>query len=240
MQQQISPLQKLEEFVDNEEGYDPQTSGGMMLGGQGENNANQVVQVSQQNHDFRQVSCGAEHSFALSTTGELYSWGINFKGQCGLQDFENRCRPTLVKNMSPSFHESGQHDEILNKIAEQQRLQKQGGDANSGARGGMFNAQQKTNKSMDGSLEGPNGNGQGLPEHEDEILRQMNQLTQDILNEDIKENLYLLRPKEYVEQVECGSLHTMVRTNMNRLFSCGNGSTYALGHGNKETCKGFK
>lgn len=47
MQQQISPLQKLEEFVDNEEGYDPQTSGGMMLGGQGENNANQVVQVSQ-------------------------------------------------------------------------------------------------------------------------------------------------------------------------------------------------
>ena len=27
---------------------------------------------------------------------------------------------------------------------------------------------------------------------------------------------------------------------MNRLFSCGNGSTYALGHGNKETCKGFK
>ena len=68
----------------------------------------------------------------------------------------------------------------------------------------------------------------------------MNQLTQDILNEDIKDNLYLLRPKESVEQVECGSLHTVARTNMNRLFSCGNGSTYALGHGNKETCKGFK
>ena len=77
-----------------------------------------------ESHDFSQVSCGAEHSFALSTTGELYSWGINFKGQCGLQDFENRCRPTLVKNMSPSFHESGQHDEIMNRIAEQQRLQK--------------------------------------------------------------------------------------------------------------------
>ena len=52
--------------------------------------------------------------------------------------------------------------------------------------------------------------------------------------------MYLLQPKESVEQVECGSLHTVVRTNMNRLFSCGNGSTYALGHGNKETCKGFK
>ncbi len=30
-----------------------------------------------------------------------------------------------------------------------------------------------------------------------------------------------------------------MRTNMNRLFSCGNGNTYALGHGNKDTCKSF-
>ena len=27
---------------------------------------------------------------------------------------------------------------------------------------------------------------------------------------------------------------------MNRLFSCGNGNTYALGHGNKDTCKSFR
>ena len=119
------------------------------------------------------------------------------------------------------------------------------GDANAaGARGGMFNASQKPNKSVDVSAANPGSNdrnGQtGLPEHDDEILRQMNQLTQDILNEDIANNLYLLQTKESVEQVECGSLHTVVRTNMNRLFSCGNGSTYALGHGNKETCKGFK
>ena len=108
----------------------------------------------------------------------------------------------------------------------------------------MFGASQKPNKSVDASGANPGSNdrnGQtGLPEHDDEILRQMNQLTQDILNEDIANNLYLLQTKESVEQVECGSLHTVVRTNMNRLFSCGNGSTYALGHGNKETCKGFK
>lgn len=64
--------------------------------------------------------------------------------------------------MSPSFHESGQHDEIMARIAEQQRLQKQGqnqGDGNAGARGGMFNAQQKANKSVDITLDGPNGNG---------------------------------------------------------------------------------
>ena len=45
---------------------------------------------------------------------------------------------------------------------------------------------------------------------------------------------------ERVEQLECGSIHTIMRTNLNRLFSCGNGSTFALGHGSKDTCKSFK
>jgi len=69
--------------------------------------------MSTGNHEFAQLSCGAEHSFALSTAGELYSWGLNFKGQLGHSDYENRTRPTLVKNMSPSFLESGQLDDLL-------------------------------------------------------------------------------------------------------------------------------
>lgn len=80
----------------------------------------------------------------------------------------------------------------------------------------------------------------GLPEHDDEILKQLNQMTQELLNEDKANNLYLLQSKEEVMQVECGSIHTVIRTNFNRLFSAGNGSTYALGHGSKETCKVFK
>ncbi len=32
----------------------------------------------------------------------------------------------------------------------------------------------------------------GLPEHDDEILRQLNQMTNDIMNEDKAANLYLL------------------------------------------------
>ena len=60
------------------------------------------------------------------------------------------------------------------------------------------------------------------------------------MNEEKISNLFLLQSKERVEQVACGSIHTIVRTNLSRLFSCGNGSTYALGHGNKETCKTFK
>ena len=42
--------------------------------------------------------------------------------------------------------------------------------------------------------------------------------------------LYLFKPQEKVLQVACGSIHSLIRTNMNRLFSCGNGSTFALGH----------
>ncbi len=68
------------------------------------------------NVEIGHVSCGAEHAFSLSTTGELYSWGLNFKGQLGLDDFDNRCTPTLIKNLSPSFLESGQLDVALKEM----------------------------------------------------------------------------------------------------------------------------
>ena len=37
---------------------------------------------------------------ALSTDGELYSWGLNFKGQLGVGDFENRPQPLLVDSFT--------------------------------------------------------------------------------------------------------------------------------------------
>ena len=46
---------------------------------------------------FESIACGSEHSFAVaSDTGELYAWGLNFKGQLGLGDFENRSGPCQV------------------------------------------------------------------------------------------------------------------------------------------------
>ena len=47
------------------------------------------------------MSCGAEHSLALTTEGELYSWGLNFKGQLGVGDFENKAEPCLVESLLP-------------------------------------------------------------------------------------------------------------------------------------------
>lgn len=51
---------------------------------------------------------------------------------------------------------------------------------------------------------------------------------------------YSLRNKERVVQVACGAIHTMIRTNMSRVFSCGNGSTFALGHGTRDSQTSFK
>lgn len=51
---------------------------------------------------------------------------------------------------------------------------------------------------------------------------------------------YLFKPSEKVVQVACGSIHSLIRTNMHRIFSCGNGSTFALGHSSRESCSTFR
>jgi len=48
------------------------------------------------------------------------------------------------------------------------------------------------------------------------------------------------KEKESIIQIACGSIHTLARSNSQRIFSCGNGSTFALGHKNRESCSTFK
>jgi len=43
-----------------------------------------------------------------------------------------------------------------------------------------------------------------------------------------------------VQDIVCGSLHTLILTNKGRIFSCGFGGTYALGHGTNITYNYFK
>ena len=49
-----------------------------------------------------------------------------------------------------------------------------------------------------------------------------------------------MREKERILQIACGSIHTLARSNLHRVFSCGNGSTFALGHKNRDSCNQFK
>jgi alpha-tubulin suppressor-like RCC1 family protein len=43
------------------------------------------------------LACGGEHSVALTTKGEVYSWGLNFKGQLGNGSVDNRYEPEIVE-----------------------------------------------------------------------------------------------------------------------------------------------
>ena len=57
-----------------------------------------------------------------------------------------------------------------------------------------MDAAKTANKSMDMIRPDSEGNPDtGLPEYDDEILRQLNQMTTDIINEDKAANLYLLQ-----------------------------------------------
>ena len=42
------------------------------------------------------VACGSGHVLAASSSGELYSWGLNCKGQLGLSDIRTRHSPQYV------------------------------------------------------------------------------------------------------------------------------------------------
>lgn len=50
----------------------------------------------------------------------------------------------------------------------------------------------------------------------------------------------LLNLNEIVVDISCGALHTLAVTNHNRVFSCGYGENFALGHGNSRTYNIFQ
>lgn len=110
-----------------------------------------------------------------------------------------------------------------------------------GASKSIFNAsykELKPSKSVDLSSFNQNNGGAAGAQHYDENL--FNQLSQTLNLADSPTNAFLLREKEKIVQIACGSIHTLARSNMNRIFSCGNGSTYALGHKSRDSCSTFK
>jgi len=52
------------------------------------------------------IACGSEHSIALTKKGEVYTWGLNFKGQLGLGSFDTKYEPELIDSLLPHEHRS--------------------------------------------------------------------------------------------------------------------------------------
>jgi alpha-tubulin suppressor-like RCC1 family protein len=47
-----------------------------------------------------QISTGRNHTLALTSSGQVYSFGINSHGQLGLGDRHDRIEPTLIKMLT--------------------------------------------------------------------------------------------------------------------------------------------
>ncbi len=114
------------------------------------------------------VFCGCDFTFCLANKNDVYSWGLNFKGQLGLGHNEAVRTPTLVRSLSP--------------------------DAGFVNRSGT--------DSITDALQLADG--------------------------------------EFITDIVCGSLHTLALSSRSRLFSCGFGETYALGHGTTTSYSNFK
>lgn len=69
---------------------------------------------------FSDIWAGTYVSFAKSTSGDIYAWGLNNYYQLGTQDMDNKFVPTLIKSLPAisgwSCLSGGQHHTLaLNK-----------------------------------------------------------------------------------------------------------------------------
>lgn len=112
------------------------------------------------------MSCGCDYTYILSNKYEVYSWGVNDKGQLGHKDFEYYDTPKIINYIS--LH--GSSDMFLNK-----------------------------------------------------------NITTKILDDN-----------EYINNISCGSMHTLISTNKGKIYSCGFGGSYALGFNDKNDINYFK
>jgi len=57
----------------------------------------QILNHKGESQLITQICVGNNHNIVLTTKGELYSWGVNEKGQCGTGDRKPVCKPTKIK-----------------------------------------------------------------------------------------------------------------------------------------------
>jgi alpha-tubulin suppressor-like RCC1 family protein len=69
-----------------------------------QNNINNHIGINENDDEFIiKISCGEAHSLALSSKGEVYSWGFGSNGQLGLGFCEDSFEPGLAAQKSRKF-----------------------------------------------------------------------------------------------------------------------------------------
>ena len=144
--------------------------------------------------DWKQVSCGRQHTAAIKTDGTLWTWGQNYNGQLGVGDVDTRYYPVIT------FGENTNWKQV--------------------ACGGYHTAAIKT----DGTLWiwGRNGSGQ---------------LGDDTPNDALPTPVTTFAGGTNWKQVSCGSLHTSAIKTDGTLWTWGYNGSGELG--NNTTTEGF-
>ena len=63
-------------------------------------NSKYPTKLNIDNVTWTQIACGYSHTVALSTKGEVFTWGSGFDGQIGRGDGMDRNVPTKVEGLS--------------------------------------------------------------------------------------------------------------------------------------------
>jgi alpha-tubulin suppressor-like RCC1 family protein len=69
-------------------------------------------------HQISKVFTGSDFTFAMSSRAEIFSWGLNLKGQLGHGHFDNVDTPTRVRALSPSGATSSNNLSIPSNFSE--------------------------------------------------------------------------------------------------------------------------
>lgn len=154
------------------------------------------------------IGSGEFHSFAISTKGKVYTWGLNQYGQCGLDknidDGAVVMKPTEIKSLTDKdivFVTGGEHNSLALSSS---------GDVYTFGRYDMKEIGiEKEKLPKDDCIIDAHGNIRSLP---------------------IPTKLATLPPK--VKTVTCGSHHSLAVTDSGFVYSWGFADTYAVGLGN--------
>lgn len=178
------------------------------------------------------TACGSCHSFALTTEGRVYSWGLNLKGQLGLGHFEDVQEPTLVVPLSSKATDPAKKTST-GGLKTQRQMTRNGSLLRKGTTQHIKESDESNNILMSQrSLSSEKQNFSHSMESKKSLKTETD--TSDI------DPSCILSLREKVVEIACGSLHTLLRTNSRRVLSSGFGGLHALGHKDSETISIFK
>eukprot|EP00826_Nyctotherus_ovalis_P037218 TRINITY_DN3382_c0_g2_i1.p1 TRINITY_DN3382_c0_g2~~TRINITY_DN3382_c0_g2_i1.p1 ORF type:complete len:803 (-),score=226.48 TRINITY_DN3382_c0_g2_i1:643-3051(-) len=172
------------------------------------------------------ASCGSCYSFAVTTEGTVYSWGLNLKGQLGLGHCENVEEPTFVGTLSSELSKA--------QPATGMKTQRQITRNNPLLRKGTTQQINENEETPQVILS------QRSLSSEKKNFSQSMESKKSLKPETAEGDLITLGAREKVVEVACGSLHTLLRTNCRRVLSAGYGELYALGNQSSESRSIFR